>query len=91
MSHTRSSPRSTQPKPASPAPGVSLSSDHIVEALQKSTDNGVTLDLSYKNIWQINEEVAQELVALWRSNSKDDTSSPVFRCALFDEMRPFSA
>lgn len=91
MSHTRSSPRSTHPKPASPAPGLSLSSDHIVEALQKSTDNGVTLDLSYKNIRQITEEVVQELVALWRSNSKDDTSSPVFRCALSGVTHVFSA
>ena len=84
MSHTRSSPRSTRPKPASPAPGVSLSSDHIAEAQQKSTDDGATLDLSYKNIRQINEEVVQELVALERSNSKEDVSSPVSRCVPFD-------
>ena len=86
MSHTRTSPRSTRPKPASPVPGVSLSSDHIVEAQQKSTDNGVTLDLSYKNIRQISEEVAQELVALGRSTSKEDTSSPVFRWGFSDQI-----
>jgi len=83
MSHTRSSPRSTRPKPASPVSGVSLSSDHIAEAQQKSTDNGATLDLSYKNIWQINEEVVQELVALGRSNSKEDASAQVTRCVPF--------
>ena len=80
MSHTRSSPRSTRPKPANASLGVPFSSEHIAEAQQKSTDNGATLDLSYKNIGQIDEEVAQELVALGQSNSKDDTSSTVSRC-----------
>lgn len=84
MSHTRSSPRSTRPNQASPLPSVSLSSDHISEAQQKSTDNGLTLDLSYKNIRQISEEVAQELVALGRSNSKEDISGPVSRCVVSD-------
>lgn len=91
MSHTRSSPRSTRPKPASPAPGVSLSSDHITEAQKKSTDNGATLDLSYKNIRQINEEVAQELVALGWSDSKENASNPVTRCGLFDSTYVFLA
>lgn len=84
MSHTRSSPRSTRPKPASTTPGVSLSPEHITEAQQKSTDNGATLDLSYNNIRQISEEVVQELVALGRSNSKEDVSSSVSRCVLLD-------
>lgn len=84
MSYTRSSPRSTRPKPANTDPGVPLSSDHISEARLKSTDNGVTLDLSYKNIRQISEELAQELVALGRSNSKEDTPGPVSRRVLFD-------
>lgn len=84
MSHTRSSPRSTRPKPANPAPGVSLSSDHIAEAQQKSTDNGATLDLSYKNIRQIDEEVVQELVALELPSSNEDAFGPVARCVLFD-------
>lgn len=86
MPHTRSSPRSARPKPASPVPGVSLSPDHIAEAQQKSTDNGTTLDLSYKNIRQISEEIAQELVALGRSTSNEDTSSPVFRWGFSDQM-----
>lgn len=91
MSHTRSSPRSTRPKTASPAPGLSLSSDHIEEARQKSTDNGATLDLSYKNIRQINEEVVQELAALGRPSSEEDVSSPVARCVLFDSTHEFLA
>ncbi|KAF9644472.1 hypothetical protein BDM02DRAFT_3102873 [Thelephora ganbajun] len=91
MSHTRSSPRSTRPKQANPAPGVSLSLEHIAEAQQKSTDNGATLDLSYKNIRQISEEVAQELVAFGRSNSKEDDSSSVSRYVLFDSTYVFLA
>jgi len=82
MSHTRSSPRSTQPDPASPVPGVSLSSDHIAEAQRKSADNGATLNLSYTNIRQIDEEVAQELVALGWSDPKEDVSNPLARCVL---------
>ena len=74
-----SSPRLTRPKPANLTPSVSLSSEHIAEAQQKSADNGATLDLSYKNIRQISEEVAQELVALGRSSSKDDVSTSLSR------------
>jgi len=80
MPNTRSSPRSTQPDPASPLPGVSLSSDHIAEAQRKSADNGATLNLSYTNIREIGEEVAQELVVLGWSNSKEDASNPLARC-----------
>lgn len=82
MSHTSSSPRSSRPKPANQTSGLSLSSEHIAGAQQKSTDNGATLDLSYKNIRQISEEAAQELVALGHSNSKDDAYSSVSRCVL---------
>lgn len=91
MSHTRSSPRSTRPKPANPTPGVSLSLEQIVEAQQKSTDNGATLDLSYNNIRQINEEVVQELVALGRSTSKEDVSSSVSRYVQLTSDRVFLA
>ena len=79
MSHSRSSPRSTRPKPANPTPGISLLPEHIIDAQQNSTDNGATLDLSYKNIRQISEEVVLELVALGRPNSNDDASSSVSR------------
>lgn len=89
MSHTRSSPRSTRPKPANTTPGVSLSSEQISEAQQNSTDSGATLDLSYHNIRQISEEVVQELVALGRPNSKEDASSSVSRCVLLDSARVF--
>ena len=82
MSHTRSSPRSTRPKPANSTPSVSLSLEHIAEAQQNSIDNGATLDLSYKNIRQISEEVVQELVALGRPTANEDTFSSVSRCVL---------
>jgi len=82
MHHPTSSPRSTQPEPASPVPGVSLSSVHIAEAQQKSTDNGATLNLSYTNIRQIDEELAQELAALGWSNLKEDVPNPLARCVL---------
>jgi hypothetical protein len=89
MSHTRSSPRSTRPKPANSSPSVSLSLEHIVEAHQNSVDNGATLDLSYNNIRQISEEVVQELVALGRSTAKDDAASSVSRCVLLGSARVF--
>lgn len=49
------------------------------------------MDLSYKNIRQINEEVVQELAALGRPSSEEDVSSPVARCVLFDSTHEFLA
>ncbi|KAJ7090310.1 RAM signaling pathway protein-domain-containing protein [Mycena belliarum] len=65
---------------ASPPPSLSLSSDHIADALAQSTDQGATLIFLKKNLTDIGEEAAEELATLGREAPDDE--SPVERIAL---------
>lgn len=48
----------------SPLPSLSLSREHITDALNRSTDNGATLDLAHKNLTDVGEDGAEELFAI---------------------------
>ena len=45
----------------SPLASLSLTSDHITDALAKSPDGGATLDLAYKGLTDVGESGADEL------------------------------
>ena len=47
--------------PHSPLASVLLTREHITEALKKSSDNGTSLDLAYKNLTDVGEDGADEL------------------------------
>ncbi|KAI0082789.1 hypothetical protein K474DRAFT_1654962 [Panus rudis PR-1116 ss-1] len=64
----------------SPLPSVSLSREHILEALAKSPDSGATLDLTHKNLTDVGEDGAEELATLVRD--ADENDSTVARIAL---------
>jgi hypothetical protein len=57
--HPRPSTRTA--RHTSPSPALSLSPEHIAEALQKSPDNGATLDLAHRHIAEIPEPIAESL------------------------------
>lgn len=56
---------------------VSLSRDHITEALAKSPDHGATLDLTHKNLTDVGEG-AEELATVVR-DTDDETDGTVAR------------
>ncbi|KAI0797614.1 RAM signaling pathway protein-domain-containing protein [Abortiporus biennis] len=60
---------------------VSLSRDHITDALAKSPDNGATLDLTHKNLSDVGEDGAEELATIGRGDDMDYEST-VIRIAL---------
>lgn len=62
----------------SPLPSVSLSREHITEALAKSPDNGATLDLAHKNLTDVGEDGAEELATVGREDD-DACESPLVR------------
>ena len=53
--------RSVRTGSSSPLPSVSLSRDHIIEAVKKSKDAGATLDLAHKGLTDVGEDGAEEL------------------------------
>lgn len=57
---------------------VSLSREHITEALTKSPDRGATLDLTHKNLTDVGEDGAEELATVVR-DIDDQTDSTVAR------------
>ncbi|KAK7693696.1 hypothetical protein QCA50_003267 [Cerrena zonata] len=59
---------------------VSLSRDHITEALAKSPDHGATLDLTHKNLTDVGEG-AEELATVVR-DTDDETDGTVARISL---------
>ncbi|KAI0362346.1 hypothetical protein OH77DRAFT_1441806 [Trametes cingulata] len=65
----------------SPLPSLSLTRDHITEALAKSPDGGATLDLAYKGLTDVGESGAEELATV---GMDEDTGaeSTVVRIAL---------
>ncbi|TFK91250.1 hypothetical protein K466DRAFT_583015 [Polyporus arcularius HHB13444] len=77
----RKTPSTLRNASLSPLPSLSLTRDHITEALAKSPDGGATLDLAYKGLTDVGESGAEELATV----SQDDeslTESPVIRIAL---------
>ncbi|KAG1748925.1 RAM signaling pathway protein-domain-containing protein [Suillus paluster] len=65
----------------SPLLSASLTEEHIAEALQQSSDNGATLDLTHKNLTDVGDDGAEHLATMGRNDSLDDESS-VLRIAL---------
>ena len=59
-------------------PSVSLSRNHITDALAKSSDRGATLDLTHKNLTDVGEDGA-EVLATFLRDSDDETDSRVAR------------
>lgn len=68
----------------SPLPSVSLSREHITEALAKSPDNGATLDLAHKSLTDVGEDGAEKLAIVGQRDDGDSDSSLV-RCAYFSQ------
>lgn len=52
---------------STPLPSVSLSREHITDALSKSPDNGITLDLTHKGLTDVGEDGAEELANVSQS------------------------
>ncbi|KAI0636774.1 RAM signaling pathway protein-domain-containing protein [Trametes polyzona] len=65
----------------SPTPSLSLTRDHITEALAKSPDGGATLDLAYKGLTDVGESGAEELATVGQ-DEETGTDSTVVRVAL---------
>ena len=63
----------------SPLPSLSLTRDHITEALSKSPDGGATLDLAYKGLTDVGESGAEELATVGQ-DEEAESDSPVVRC-----------
>ncbi|KAM5534101.1 hypothetical protein V8D89_012282 [Ganoderma adspersum] len=65
----------------SPLASLSLTSDHITDALAKSPDGGATLDLAYKGLTDVGESGADELSRVGE-DEQTGTGSSVVRIAL---------
>ncbi|TBU65619.1 RAM signaling pathway protein-domain-containing protein [Dichomitus squalens] len=65
----------------SPLPSLSLTRDHITDALAKSPDGGATLDLAYKGLTDVGESGAEELATVGH-DEQTGTESSVVRIAL---------
>lgn len=77
-SSSRSTINPARSGPSSPLPSISLTRDHITEALLKSPDNGVTLDLTHKDLTDVGESGAEELATVGQE-SEEGSSSTVVR------------
>ncbi|KAI0950446.1 hypothetical protein AcV7_008910 [Taiwanofungus camphoratus] len=75
----RTSPLTLRNGTHSPLPSISLNRQHIAEALSKSPDNGVTLDLAHKGLTDVGETGAEELAT---AGEESGTESTVVRIAL---------
>lgn len=69
--------KNSQPQSHS-LPPISLTFGHIQDALIRSNDGGKTLVLMKKGFTDIGSDVAEELAAMGRENSEDE--SVVQRC-----------
>lgn len=63
--------------PTSPSFPTVLTAAHISEAIQKSPDNGSTLDLSHCNLTDVGVPGAEELATIGREGGMDEESSVV--------------
>lgn len=75
----RKTPSTLRNAALSPLPSLSLTRDHITEALAKSPDGGATLDLAYKGLTDVGESGAEELATVGQDD-ESITESPVIRC-----------
>ncbi|KAI6129080.1 RAM signaling pathway protein-domain-containing protein, partial [Pisolithus croceorrhizus] len=73
----RTSPFSSSSKNpvSSPLPAVSLTSEHVLEAIQQSLDNGATLDFTHKSLTNVGEDGVQYLACAGRNQSLPEESS----------------
>ncbi|KAH9945938.1 RAM signaling pathway protein-domain-containing protein [Epithele typhae] len=79
----RKSSTASRTPSSSPLPSLSLTRDHITEALSKSPDGGATLDLAYKGLTDVGESGVEELASVGTDEDGDDLmDSPVVRIAL---------
>ena len=63
--------------PLSPLPSLSLTRDHITDALAKSPDGGATLDLAYKGLSDVGESGAEELATVGQDKHTGTESTVV--------------
>ncbi|KAG6335723.1 hypothetical protein ID866_3365 [Astraeus odoratus] len=63
---------------ASPMPSLSLTEEHVVEALQHSPDNGATLDFTHKCLSDVSEDCVEYLATVGRDESLSE-ESPITR------------
>ena len=76
---TRKSSTASRNAALSPLPSLSLTRDHITDALAKSPDGGATLDLAYKGLTDVGESGAEELATVGH-DEQAGTESSVVRC-----------
>lgn len=74
----RKSPSTLRNAALSPLPSLSLTRDHLTDALAKSPDGGATLDLAYKGLTDVGESGAEELATVGQDDD-NVTESPVIR------------
>ncbi|KAH7889999.1 RAM signaling pathway protein-domain-containing protein [Phlebopus sp. FC_14] len=79
----RTSPPASSSKNGSlsPLPSVSLTEEHVAEALQNSPDNGATLDFTQRNLTDVGEDGAEYLATIDSNESLTEESS-IARVAL---------
>ncbi|TFK55152.1 hypothetical protein OE88DRAFT_1780062 [Heliocybe sulcata] len=71
----RTSLHPTRSGRSSPWPSTSLSDVHITDALLRSPDKGVTLDLSHKGLTDMGESGVERLATIGREDLVEDESS----------------
>lgn len=76
-SSSRSTVHAARSGSSSPLPSISLSRDHITEALLKSPDNGATLDLTHKGLSDVGESGAEELATVGQDTEEGSSSTVV--------------
>ncbi|KAI6117554.1 RAM signaling pathway protein-domain-containing protein, partial [Pisolithus croceorrhizus] len=68
-------PSSSKNPVSSPLPSVSLTNEHVLEAIQQSLDNGATLDFTHKSLTDVGEDGVQYLACAGRNQSLPEESS----------------
>lgn len=73
--HTSPFPSSSKNAVSSPLPSVSLTDEHVLEAIQQSPDHGATLDFTHKSLTDVGEDGVQYLACAGRNQSLPEESS----------------
>ncbi|KAL4065259.1 RAM signaling pathway protein-domain-containing protein [Scleroderma citrinum] len=53
----------------SPLPSISLTEEHVAEAIQQSPDNGITLDFTHKGLTDVGEDGVERLATIGSNES----------------------
>lgn len=53
----------------SPLPSLSLTEEHVAEAVQQSPDNGTTLDFTHKSLTDVGEDGVERLATIGRNEA----------------------